>query len=64
MKAALAAASDGGYYVGRVNASAGRVRPGSWVSLAVKTEAAFPLEVAVLLEFHGPVRPDLSLPPS
>ena len=29
MKAALAAASDGGYYVGRVNASAGRVRPGS-----------------------------------
>jgi hypothetical protein len=42
MKAAPAAASDGGYYV-RVDASAGHRRPVRWVYLAVKAEAAVPL---------------------
>src|SRR3954452_21652221 len=40
MKAALAAASDGGYYVGCGDGSAGPGGPAQWESLAVTTEAA------------------------
>jgi hypothetical protein len=61
MKAAPAAASDGGYCVVRVSASAGHRRPVRWVSLAVKAEAAVSAVSGCFAGVSRARRPDLSL---
>lgn len=58
MKAARAAASDGGYCLGRVSGRAGPLRTGPLgIEGRQRLKLLNPLKVAFLLEFHGPPGP-------